>query len=61
MKISGHTTESIYRRYAIVAERDSAGDASLVLIVESEQGEQGVVVEDVPERVVDLRSWAAFC
>jgi hypothetical protein len=45
MQITGHLTESVYRRYAIVAERDVAeGLSKLARVHEADSQKPGVVV-----------------
>jgi hypothetical protein len=45
MKLVGHRTESVYRRYAIVREQDLAdGVAKLAALHQSEQGADRKVV-----------------
>ncbi len=44
MKLVGHKTESIYRRYAIVAQRDLAeGVAKLAALRQNQSGKQTVI------------------
>jgi integrase len=46
MELVGHQTESVYRRYAIVAERDlSEGTAKLAALDEAQDGDRTVVLE----------------